>query len=151
MEWNQGSYRVSDEPGALDLDLVHGFLTRSYWASGISRELVQRSLAHSRAFGLYRREPAPERQVGFARVITDQATFAYLADVFVLEHERGRGLAKFLLQCIHAHPELQGLRRWLLVTRDAQDLYRQFGWRSLPEPEKHMEILRRDAYQRPPE
>jgi len=146
MEWHRGPFFVSDEPGALELDVVHGYLTRSYWSPGISRELVRRSLENSLAFGVHRREPAPARQVGFARVITDRATFAYLADVFVLEEERGQGLATFLMECIHAHPELQNLRRWLLVTRDAHALYRKFGWRVVPEPEKHMEIVRRDAY-----
>jgi GNAT superfamily N-acetyltransferase len=148
MEWRQDPYLVSDERARLDLAVIHGYLTRSYWAPGIPRALVERSLEHSLAFGLYRRTDAGERQVGFARVISDRATFAYLSDVFVLEEERGRGLSKFLLECVHAHPELQGLRRWLLVTRDAQGLYERFGWRVTPEPERHMEIVVRDVYQR---
>lgn len=146
VQWIRGSWLVSDERARLDLDLIHGCLTSSYWAPGIPREVVARSLEHSLAFGLFRTDGGRERQIGFARVITDRATFAYLSDVFVLEEERGQGLAKFLLECVHAHPELQGLRRWLLVTRDAQGLYRRFGWRIVPEPEKHMEILRRDVY-----
>ena len=148
MQWQRAPYLVSDERARLDLDLVHGFLTGSYWAPGIPREVVARSLEHSLPFGLYRVDGARERQVGFARVLTDRATFAYLSDVFVLEEERGRGLGEVLLECVHAHHELQGLRRWLLVTRDAQDFYRRLGWRVVPEPEKHMEILRRDVYLR---
>ena len=146
VHWTRAPYLVSDERARLDLDLIHGFLSRSYWAPGIPREVVARSIEHSLAFGLFRIDEERERQVGFARVITDRATFAYLSDVFVLEEERGKGLGKFLLECVHAHPELQGLRRWLLVTRDAQGLYEQLGWRVVPEPHKHMEILRRDIY-----
>jgi GNAT superfamily N-acetyltransferase len=144
--WTRGPYLVSDERARLDLERVHAFLTASYWAPGIPREIVARSIEPSLAFGLYRTDAAPERQVGFARVITDRATLAYLSDVFVVEEERGRKLGRFLLECVHAHPELQGLRRWLLVTRDAQGLYRKLGWRVVPEPERHMEILRRDIY-----
>jgi GNAT superfamily N-acetyltransferase len=151
MDWRRGPYLVSDERERLDLDVIHAFLARSYWAPDIPRTVVARSLEHSLSFGLYRtRGGAPaegrERQVGFARVISDRATFAYLSDVFVLEEERGQGLGKFMLECVHAHPELQGLRRWLLVTRDAQGLYEQLGWHVTPEPQKHMEILRRDIY-----
>ena len=146
MNWRRGPYVVSDERSRLDLVVIHAYLTRSYWAPGIPRALVERSLEHSLAFGLYRTDLPRERQVGFARVISDRATFAYLSDVFVLEEERGQGLSKFLLECIHAHPELQGLRRWLLVTRDAQGLYQQYGWRVTPVPEQHMEIVVRDVY-----
>ena len=146
MDWRRGPYLVSDERARLDLELIQAFLSRSYWAPGIPRAVVARSLEHSLSFGLYSTDGGPERQVGFARVITDRATFAYLSDVFVVEEERGKDLAKFLLECVHAHPELQGLRRWLLVTRDAQGLYERFGWRVVPEPHKHMEILRRDIY-----
>ena len=125
-EWRQGGYTVSDERARLDLDVVHGFLSgESYWARGRSRERVERSLENSLPFGLYR---ADGRQVGFARVVTDRATFAWLADVFVLPEERGRGLSKWLVECVLAHPELQNLRRWLLATRDAQELYRRYGF-----------------------
>jgi GNAT superfamily N-acetyltransferase len=144
--WTRGPYLVSDERARLDLARIHAFLTSSYWAPGIPREIVARSIEHSLPFGLYREDGERERQVGFARVITDRATFAYLSDVFVVDEERGKGLGKFLLECVHAHPELQGLRRWLLVTRDAQGLYERLGWRVVPEPQKHMEILRRDIY-----
>ena len=141
-EWRRDGYTVSTDPSRIDLDVVHGFLSTCYWAEGIPRDVVARSIEHALCFGLY----LGDRQIGFARVITDRATFAYLSDVFVLEEERGKGLSKFLLECVHAHPELQGLRRWLLVTRDAQGLYEKFGWRVTPEPNKHMEILRRDIY-----
>jgi GNAT superfamily N-acetyltransferase len=146
MEWTRGDATVSDEHARLDLDVVHGYLSRSYWAASIPRELVARSLAHSLCFGVYLAAEGGERQVGFARVITDRATFAYLCDVFVLEEERGRGRAELLIDCVHAHPDLQGLRRWHLVTRDAHGLYARFGWRVTSEPEMHMEIVVRDAY-----
>ncbi|HLL74395.1 MAG TPA: GNAT family N-acetyltransferase [Pyrinomonadaceae bacterium] len=125
-EWRQGEYTVSDDPSRLDLGIVHGFLSReSYWARGRSRGRVERSIVNSLPFGVYRGDG---RQVGFARVVTDRATFAWLADVFVVPEERGRGLSKWLVECVLAHPELQGLRRWLLATRDAQELYRRYGF-----------------------
>ena len=125
-EWRNGEYMISDERARLDLDVVHGFLSReSYWARGRSRERVERSIEHSLPFGVYR---ADGRQVGFARVVTDRATFAWLADVFVVPEERGRGLSKWLVECVLAHPELQGLRRWILATRDAHGLYRRYGF-----------------------
>ena len=125
-EWRQGEYTISDERSRLDLDLIHGFLSgESYWARGRSRERVERSIENSLPFGLY---GADGRQVGFARVVTDRATFAWLADVFVLPEERGRGLSKWLVECVLAHPELQNLRRWLLATHDAQGLYRRYGF-----------------------
>jgi N-acetylglutamate synthase-like GNAT family acetyltransferase len=125
-EWQQGEYTISDDPARLDLDLIHGFLGgESYWARGRSRERVERSVANSLPFGLYRGDG---RQVGFARVVTDRATFAWLADVFVVAEERGRGLSKWLVECVLAHPELQDLRRWLLATHDAQELYRRYGF-----------------------
>ena len=126
VEWRQGEYAISDDPSRLDLDLIHDFLGgESYWARGRSRERVERSVANSLPFGIYR---ADGRQVGFARVVTDRATFAWLADVFIVAEERGRGLSKWLVECILAHPELQNLRRWLLATRDAQELYRRYGF-----------------------
>ena len=114
-EWRRGEYMVSTDPERVDLEVVHGYLTRSYWAAGIPRETVARAIAHSLPFGLYH----GERQVGFARAITDRATYAYLGDVFVLDEYQGGGLGKWLMACIVAHPDLQGLRRWSLVTRDA--------------------------------
>jgi N-acetylglutamate synthase-like GNAT family acetyltransferase len=125
-EWRKGEYTISDDPSRLDLDVVHGFLSgESYWARGRSRKRVKRTVENSLPFGVY---GADGRQVGFARVVTDRATFAWLADVFILPEERGRGLSKWLVECILAHPELQGLRRWLLATRDAQELYRRYGF-----------------------
>ena len=128
-EWQQGEYTISDDRARLDFGVIHGFLSgESYWARGRSRERVERSIEHSLPFGLYR---ADGRQVGFARVVTDRATFAWLADVFVVAEERGRGLSKWLVECVLAHPELLYLRRWLLATRDAQELYRRFGFHDL--------------------
>jgi hypothetical protein len=146
VDWHRPPYTVSDDPARLDLDVVHAYLARSYWAAGIPRALVARSLAHSLCLGLYRREGERAPQVGFARAISDRATFAYLSDVFVLEEERGRGLGRFLVECLRAHPELQGLRRWMLVTQDAQGLYARLGWRLAARPGDVMEIVRPDPY-----
>lgn len=122
-----------------DAEVVHRYLSEeSYWAKGITRELVERSIGNSLPFSAF----DGDAQVGFARVITDSATFAYLADVFVLESHRGRGIAKQLMQAIVTHPRLQGLRRWHLVTRDAHGLYAQFGFEPLDAPERHMMRLR---------
>lgn len=141
-ERRRGAFLVSTDPERLDIDVVHGFLTRSYWAAGVPREVVARSIPHSLCFGLYEWE----RQVGFARVVTDRATYAYLADVFVLESHRGRGLSAWLMEAILAHPDLQGLRRFSLATKDAHGLYARFGFTALGAPERHMEILRPDVY-----
>lgn len=116
--------------------MVHGYLTRSYWSPGVSREVVRRAIENSMPFGVYHRDG---RQVGFARIITDKATYAYLADVFVLEEHRGLRLSKFLMEVIVAHPDLQGLRRFALATKDAHGLYAQFGFAPLTQPERHME------------
>ncbi|HEV7517716.1 MAG TPA: GNAT family N-acetyltransferase [Thermoanaerobaculia bacterium] len=148
MEWQRGEYAVSADPGRLDLDVVHGFLTRSYWAEGIPRRTVLRSIAHSLPFGLYHVTAAGERQVGFARAVSDYATFAYLADVFVLDPHRGQGLGIWLVECVVAHPELQALRRWLLATRDAHSLYRRFGWSALAAPDRWLERLPAGRYAR---
>jgi len=123
-EWTRGDYTISTDPRRLDLDVIHGFLTRSYWAEGRSRERVALSIAHSLPFGLYH----PSGQVGFARVVTDHVVIAYLADVFVLEPHRGRGLAKWLVETVLGVPELRRMRRWILGTRDAHSLYRRFGF-----------------------
>ena len=141
-EWTQGEYTVSTDQARLQVDAIHAFLAQSYWAKDIPREVVERSLAGSVTVGIYHRA----HQVGFARVITDGATFAYVADVFVLEAHRGRGLARWMMECILAIPELQGLRRWLLVTRDAHALYRSVGFLPVSRPEGLMEITRRDIY-----
>ena len=138
----QDDYEISTDPERLDLDVIHGFLTDCYWAQGIPRETVARSLRGSLCFGVYHAGV----QVGFARVITDRATFAYLADVFVLPAHRGHGLGKHLLARIKSHPDLQGLRRWFLGTRDAHGLYSQFGFARPADPSLWMEIHDKDAY-----
>jgi GNAT superfamily N-acetyltransferase len=143
-EWQKGDYDVSDDPARVDLDAVHGYLATSYWAAGIPRAIFAKALAHSINFGVYR----AEEQVGFARVVTDRATYAYLADVFILEGHRGRGLSKWLMECILAHPELQGLRRWALVTRDAEGLYRRYGFGEAAPGAHYMERVDRDVYRR---
>jgi GNAT superfamily N-acetyltransferase len=140
--WAKGEFQISTDPARIDLRAVHEFLTNSYWARGIPLETVQRSIENSLCFGIYH----GDRQIGFARVITDRATFAYLADVFVLPDYRGRGLSKWLMECIIAHPDLQGLRRWMLATQDAHELYAQYGFSSLKAPERWMEIHRPDVY-----
>jgi N-acetylglutamate synthase-like GNAT family acetyltransferase len=145
-ETRLGAFTISTDRARLDLDVVHGYLTRSYWAQGIPREVVARSLEGALCFGLYEGEPGGGAQVGFARVITDRATYAYLADVFVLESHRGQGLGVWLMECVTAHTDLQGLRRWSLVTRDAHTLYRRFGFADLARPERYMEKVRPDVY-----
>jgi len=144
VEHVRAPYRISTDPRRLDLDVIHGFLAGSYWARGVPREVVQRSLEGSLCFGVF----DGASQVGFARVVTDRATFAYLADVFVLESHRGRGLALWLMECILQHPDLQGLRRWALATRDAHGLYSRVGFTPLHRPESFMERLDRDVYRR---
>lgn len=138
-------YEVSTDRDRLDLTAIHAYLTRSYWSPGISREIVERAIARSLCFGVYH----GTRQVGFARVVTDCATFGYLADVYILEAHRGRGLSKRLMSAIMAHPDLQGLRRFTLATRDAHGLYRQFGFAEVAQPDRLMEIVRPDIYRRP--
>lgn len=143
LEYSRDGFLLSTDKAKLQLPVIHDFLAReSYWAKGIPLALVEKSLANSLCFGIYE----DEKQIGFARVITDCATFAYLADVFILEEYRGRGLAKWLMSCILAHPELQGLRRWLLATRDAHALYAQYGFRALAKPESFMELHNPDVY-----
>lgn len=124
------SFLISTDFDTIDVDFVHRFLAEeSYWSPGIARETVERSLRHSLCFGLFSSSQDEEAQIGFARVITDRATFAYLADVFVVSGFRGRGLGKWLISCILAHPELQGLRKWMLNTKDAHGFYEPFGFR----------------------
>ena len=143
-----GRFLFSTDRSKLDVDMIHQFLTRSYWAEGIPRETVVRSIENSLCFGVY----ADGTQVGFARVISDFATFAYLANVFILEPYRERGLGKELMATIIAHPELQGLRRWSLGTRDAHGLYAQFGFRPVENPARTMmEIANPGVYLRPSE
>lgn len=141
---DRGTYQISTDPARLDLDAIHTYLTASYWAEGISRELVARSLAGSLAFGLY----DADRQIGLARVITDRATFAYLCDVYVLEAYRGRQLGLWLMECVMAHPELQGLRRFMLATRDAHALYAKFGFTPPVKPGALLEIMKPGLYRK---
>jgi len=141
-EVREADILVSCDPQMLDVDRIHAFLTRSYWAEGVSRETVVRSIENSIPFGLY----IDGEQVGFARVISDRASYAYLADVYVEERYRGKSLSKLLLQAVLAHPELQELRRWILGTRDAHGLYRQFGFTELKVPERWMEKAGPDLY-----
>jgi GNAT superfamily N-acetyltransferase len=143
----RGPYSISTDSARLDVALIHAFLSeQSYWAPGIPREVVARSLENSLCFGLFQES----QQVGFARVVTDRATFAYLADVFVIEAFRGQALGKWLIECVLAHADLQGLRRWLLGTRDAHGLYQQFGFTPLAEPSRFLEIVRPDIYRSTP-
>lgn len=128
---------ISDDPRRLDVDAIHAYLSSSYWATGRSRETVAKSLRNSLCFGAY----DAGAQVGLARVVTDRATFAYLCDVYVLESHRGRGIGVRLMEAVVAHPDLQGLRRFQLVTRDAHELYQRFGFTALREPQKHMEKM----------
>lgn len=143
LEPRRGLYRISTDPAQLQLGVIHGYLTRSYWAEGVSREVVARALEHSLNFGLYlddggSDDGGPAEQIGFARVVSDYATFAYLADVFVLEAHRGQGLATWLIGAALAHPRLQGLRTWALFTRDAHGLYRKFGFATPDDPKRVM-------------
>ncbi len=135
---------VTTDKSTFDLDMIHTFLSRdAYWSLGIPRELVEKAIASSLCFAVFDDE---NRQAGFARVITDYASFAYLADVFILPSRRGRGLSKLLMKTIREHPELQVIRRWMLVTRDAHRLYEQYGFQPVSRPERMMEIVRVNAY-----
>jgi GNAT superfamily N-acetyltransferase len=126
--------RLSFDRAEQQTDVIHGYLTRSYWAEGIPRATVEKSVANSFCIGAF----DGDAQIGFARLITDRATFAYLADVFVLEDHRGQGVARAMLEALDAHPELQGLRRWALFTRDMQPLYAKLGWEAYPHPDRLM-------------
>ena len=134
MNWTRENHTISDEPERLQLEVIVEYLARAYWSNQRPRALVEKSIRHSLCFGVYENET----QIGFARVISDQATFAYLADVFILESHQGHGLGKWLVQTILEHPDLQGLRRWMLATRDAHRLYAQFGFAALENPDRYM-------------
>jgi GNAT superfamily N-acetyltransferase len=142
MQWSDNEYTISDEYALLDIALIHEFLRNTYWAKAIPRETVIKALENSLCFGLFHHD----KQISFGRVVTDRATFAYLSDVFVIDSYRGRVLGKWLISCILDHPELQGLRRWLLATLDAHGLYRQHGFASLHNPERFMEVNNPDIY-----
>jgi GNAT superfamily N-acetyltransferase len=141
-EWRRGEYLISTDKHLLDLSAIHSFLTTSYWAQGIPFETVKKSIEYSLNFGVYKMG----KQVGFARVITDYATYAYIGDVYILKDYRGQGLSKWLLLVIADHPELQGLRRWTLLTRDAHELYRKTGFTEPQNPERYMEKTNPDVY-----
>ena len=138
--WRRGDYEIDTDPARLDLELTHKFLSEeAYWSPGVSREIVERAIANSMVFGVY----VDVAQVGFTRVVSDKATFAWICDVFVLPEHRGHGLGKWLMEVVTSHPELQGLRRILLATRDAHGLYAQYGFTDLEDPTKFM--VRRPA------
>ena len=136
MNWSKAEFTVSDRKEDMNVTMIHGFLTNSYWAKGIGKSTIERAIANSLCLGVFHNE----KQIGFGRAITDRSSFAYLADVFILEEYRGRCLGKWLVDCFLEHEELQGLRRWLLATLDAHDLYRQKGFVPLQEPQRFMEI-----------
>jgi len=138
------SWTLSFDPDALDLDVIHGFLTTSYWSPGIPRETVARAIRGSLCVGAYR----DGRQIGFARVVSDRATFAYLADVFVLEEARGQGIGRAMVRALMEHTQLQGLRRWFLATLDAHGVYEALGWQPIAHPERLLEITVPDIYRR---
>ncbi len=144
MEYRRDDFIISTNRERLSLNVIHSFLTNCYWAKGISREVVKRAIEHSLCFGIYEANGA---QVGFARVVSDFATVAYLGDVFVLESHRGRGLSKWLMECVMKHPGLQNLRRWILLTRDAHGLYSRSGFTPVKSPERYMELHRPDVYE----
>ena len=143
----RGEYVISTDRSRIDVAAVHAFLSQTYWSPGIPESVVRRGIAGSICFGIYHGHD----QVGFARVITDQATYAYLSDVYVLEAHRGRGLGKWMMEVIMTHPSLQGLRRFALSTRDAHSLYRQFGFEVVANPERQMDIMRRNIYLESPQ
>jgi GNAT superfamily N-acetyltransferase len=134
--WERGDYLISTDRSRLDVELIHRFLSQgTYWAQGRAREVVQRSIENSLPFGIYKGND----QVAFARIVTDYATFAWVADVFVLPEHRGQGLSKWLMEVILSHPKLQGFRRWVLATKDAHSLYERFGFIALHRAERWME------------
>jgi len=136
-------YTISTDKSRLEVDMIHRFLTaEAYWSRNIPRDLVERSIENSICFGAY----DGENQVGFARVVTDRAIFAYIGDVFVLPAHRGRGVSKQIMKAIREHPDLQRVRRWHLLTNDAHPQYEQFGFRKLAKPERHMEIAVENPY-----
>jgi GNAT superfamily N-acetyltransferase len=142
--YERGEYRITTDPAEFDLAAIHGYLVRCYWSEGIPRKTVERAVENSLCFAVLH----GKAQIGFARVVTDSATFAYLCDVYVLEEHQGKGLGKWMMECVMSHPALQGLRRFSLATRDAHGLYKQFGFRELSNPNVMMEVLVPDIYKR---
>ena len=149
------NYIISTDVSKLDVNIIHRYLSaESYWAKGIPKNIVEKSIANSLCFGLFYNDEQTipnGRQVGFARLVTDKATFAYVADVFILEAHRGKGLSKWLIKTIQLHPELQNLRRWLLTTKDAHGLYEQLGWKKIPDDYMYrfMMLHNPDVYKSP--
>ncbi len=142
-EWERGEIIIRTDVSFLQIDMIHKFLSEeSYWAKERTREQTQRAIESSLSFGVYK----GEKQIGFARVVTDYATFAYIGDVFILNEFRGRGISKWLMETIVNHPDLQNLRRWILATRDAHALYEKFGFTELKVPERWMEKTAPNAY-----
>ena len=142
MDFVKDNYTISTDPIRLDFDVIHQFLTNSYWSPGVPYDTVKKAAENSLCFGVY----AGAAQVGYAPVVTDYTTYAYIADVFILESHRGQGLGKWLMRCVVDYPELQGLRLWMLATRDAHGLYEQVGFEALPHPERFMQINDPNAY-----
>ena len=143
--YHKDDYTVVSDPAKLDIAAIHRYLSRAYWSEGIPRDIVEKAIANSLCFGLFH----GSAQIGFARVVTDRATYAYLCDVYVLDECRGKGLGVWLMECVMSHPDLQRLRRFSLATRDAHGLYEKFGFAELNKPQSQMEILRNDIYLRP--
>ncbi|MCE3277913.1 MAG: N-acetyltransferase [Bacteroidetes bacterium] len=141
---SQNNYFISTEKEKLDIDFIHSYLTRSYWAEQIPKEVVLKGISNSLCFGVYNND----LQVGFARIISDYSTFAYLADVFIIEEERGKGLSKWLVECILKHEQLQGLRNFCLLTKDAHKLYERFGFKNLEKPQNFMAIKKDNFYKK---
>ena len=134
LETQKEFYTISTDPARLDIDAITDMLTRAYWAQGRTRDIIARYVQHSLVFGIYH----ANQQIGLARIVSDYTTFAWLCDVFIHEDHRGKGLGKWLMETIHSHPDLHGVRRWILATRDAHGLYEQFGWTPLDNPERWM-------------
>ena len=142
MTWHQDQFTINTDKQELDIDYIHDFISKSYWAENVPMDIVKRSIENSMCFAVY----DGAKQIGFARVITDKATFGYLADVFIDERYRGKKLGVWLIETIMSHPELQGFRNWFLATRDAHGLYSKFGFRQLEQPERIMRKNDPDVY-----
>jgi N-acetylglutamate synthase-like GNAT family acetyltransferase len=143
-EIKEGNLLLSNDKKRLDIEIIHNFLSNSYWSEGIPIETVEKGIANSMAFGLYKKD----KQIGFCRIISDYTSFAYLADVFVLNEERGNGYAQWMIYGMKKNPELAGLRRWLLATKDAHALYKKTGWQLLENPDYFMEIVNKNIYKK---
>jgi GNAT superfamily N-acetyltransferase len=146
--WHHEEYEITTDVARFDMDAIHTFLVRAYWSEDIPKATLLRSIENSLCFGLFENQAQQKNQIGFARIVTDKTTFAYLCDVYVLEAHRGKGLAKWLMQCVMEHSDLQGLRRFMLVTRDSHFLYQPFGFKLAAHPERVMEIARPGIYKK---